>query len=178
MITIRSTMLAIVLTLSGMSLASAAAVTYTDIYDANGILLSNYGGTPSDSWIFDITDDGFDPALEVITLATVSLNLRDDIGKKYKYDKWWEFARLSSGNTVIDTWEVDTGTEVIMLTSLIQLNATGMLSMTLEAKKGDFYFDLATLDVKASPVPVPAAVWLFGSGLISLAGFARARQKA
>lgn len=30
--------------------------------------------------------------------------------------------------------------------------------------------------VTASPVPVPAAVWLFGSGLIGLAGFARRKK--
>ncbi|MCK5092950.1 MAG: VPLPA-CTERM sorting domain-containing protein, partial [Gammaproteobacteria bacterium] len=31
-------------------------------------------------------------------------------------------------------------------------------------------------DVGASVVPVPAAVWLFGSGLIGLVGFARRKK--
>ena len=38
---------------------------------------------------------------------------------------------------------------------------------------GEVWFD----NVSVSAVPVPAAVWLFGSGLIGLAGFAR-RKKA
>jgi len=36
-------------------------------------------------------------------------------------------------------------------------------------------FETATVNVSA--VPVPAAVWLFGSGLIGLAGFTRRRSK-
>ncbi len=38
-----------------------------------------------------------------------------------------------------------------------------------EARKGSFL-------VKVSPVPIPAAAWLFGSGLIGLAGLARKRS--
>jgi len=180
MITIRSTVLAIALALSQTSIASAAT-TYTDIYDAGGIKLGGtfWSLTDTDSWTFDITDDGFNPVTEDITSATVSLDLRDDAGYFFSYDLWLEFAQLSSGTTLIDTWEVDTGTEVFTITSLTSLNDTGTLSMTLEAVFGDFYFDQATLNAEAvSAVPVPAAAWLFGSGLISLAGFARARQKA
>lgn len=46
--------------------------------------------------------------------------------------------------------------------------------------KADPYFQIATssYNVQASiePVPVPAALWLFGSGLIGLAGFARRKK--
>jgi hypothetical protein len=38
----------------------------------------------------------------------------------------------------------------------------------------DIYFDSASLDVSA--VPVPAAAWLFGSGLLGLVGVARRRK--
>lgn len=181
MIKIRPSMLALALALSQMSVASAAT-TYTDTYDAGGIKLGGTFWSLNDtaSWTFDLTNDGFNPALETITSATVSLDLRDDSGFfSYSYDWLLEFAQLSSGNTVIDTWEVDTGTEMLMLTSLTSLNSSGTLSMTLEAVFGDFYFDQATLNAEAvSAVPVPAAAWLFGSGLIGLAGFARARNKA
>jgi len=175
-------MLAVALAISQTGVASAAATTYTDVYDAGGVFLQSnfWGPNDSNSWVFDITDDGFDPSLESITSATVSLDLRDDTGfKKYKADFFWEWARLSAGGTVIDVWEVDTGTEVVTLTSFTELNTSGTLSMTLEAKLGDFYFDQATLNADAvSVIPVPAAVWLFGSGLIGLAGFARANKKA
>ena len=47
--------------------------------------------------------------------------------------------------------------------------------MNLSTPDGIVVMDTSLLF--ASPVPVPAAVWLFGSGLIGLAGFAR-RKKA
>jgi len=41
---------------------------------------------------------------------------------------------------------------------------------------GGATFALAGALAPMSPVPVPAAVWLFGSGLLGLAGFARRRK--
>lgn len=38
---------------------------------------------------------------------------------------------------------------------------------------GSTYFDTSTLQIDISAVPVPAAVWLFGSGLALLAGLSR-----
>ena len=47
---------------------------------------------------------------------------------------------------------------------------------------GDFQFKISYLggdgnDVVLSPVPVPATIWLFGSGLVGLAGIGRARKR-
>jgi len=39
-----------------------------------------------------------------------------------------------------------------------------------------FYYELHLEGTIASAVPVPAAVWLFGSGLIGLFGFAKRRK--
>jgi hypothetical protein len=39
---------------------------------------------------------------------------------------------------------------------------------------GAGFFDTVSFDV--APVPVPAAVWLFGSGLLGLVGVARRRK--
>jgi hypothetical protein len=50
---------------------------------------------------------------------------------------------------------------------------------------GDWYVNVHTLDfpggeirgqVIVNPVPIPAAAWLFGSGLIALFGIARRKQ--
>ena len=40
-----------------------------------------------------------------------------------------------------------------------------------------FYLS-GTLGISLSPIPVPAAIWLFGSGLVGLIGFSRRKAKA
>ncbi len=181
---IRTCMLATALSLSYSGIASAATVwDHSSFYDAGGIKLSgsyssHWGNTKSDSWTFDLTP-GFDPATETATSGEIWLNLRDDKDKKW----WWksstlEFAQLTTGDEVSGVWQVISGTATYELTSLASINADGTLNVTLTATKGDFYFDDATLVIHDIPaVPVPAAVWLFGSGLLGLVGVARARRK-
>ena len=41
----------------------------------------------------------------------------------------------------------------------------------------DALFDGSTLEINAAPIPLPAAVWLFGAGLLGMFGFSR-RQAA
>ena len=62
-------------------------------------------------------------------------------------------------------------------------DVSGGVTLQLKADCGanpgctvDAYFDNIVIDVTA--VPVPAAVWLFGSGLIGLVGVARRKMKA
>lgn len=54
-------------------------------------------------------------------------------------------------------------------------------SFTLTAKGGGTAFRVKSLDVTQQPVaptvPVPAAAWLMGSGLVGLAGLARRQRK-
>jgi hypothetical protein len=54
-------------------------------------------------------------------------------------------------------------------------NTTGYATVTLEAD-GDFVYSLAGAPVSA--VPIPAAAWLLGSGLIGLGGMVRRRKAA
>ena len=60
------------------------------------------------------------------------------------------------------TWIADSGSSFGVNTALIEFNVSGVNE---------------ALVIDVAPVPVPAAVWLFGSGLIGLAGIAR-RKKA
>ena len=52
-------------------------------------------------------------------------------------------------------------------------NTTGFAAVTL-ASNGDFSYSLA--GAPAAPVPMPAAVWLMGSGLMAVAGVVRRRK--
>jgi len=184
---LRTCMLTTALSLahSGMAL-SATLWDHTDLYNANGIELKAGGPISTDNWEFDILADGYDPATESVISAIVTLKFRDDYDGSHSdggHESKSEFneaeLKLSADGSVIKTWEVDTGTQVIALSSLTTLSNTGLLSMTLEVTDGKLEFDTAQLDVHDIPtVPVPAAVWLFGSGLLGLVGVARARRKA
>jgi len=43
--------------------------------------------------------------------------------------------------------------------------------------RAPFYLDSASLNVTPSAVPLPAAAWLFGSGVLGLAGFSARKRK-
>lgn len=155
--------------------AAQAALVHTDYYDAGGIKLGGWG-TSSESWTFDILADGYNPATENVVSADIELNLRDDTGSSYSMQHHMdgaEYAQLQAGGDIIANWEVDTGSISFAVTSLFSLNTYGTLDVTLSATSGDFYFDDATLTANTTVVPVPAALWLFGAGLLALAGTAR-----
>jgi hypothetical protein len=56
-------------------------------------------------------------------------------------------------------------------------NATGYATVTLAAN-GDFTYALAGQTAPPSEVPVPAAAWLLGSGLLAMGGVIRRRKAA
>lgn len=71
---------------------------------------------------------------------------------------------ISEGNTSEMFWGV-----------LNELIGSGMVPAGVDLTPPFTIFGsvTGTLDVQADPVPVPAAVWLLGSGLLGLAGFKR-----
>ena len=73
-------------------------------------------------------------------------------------------------DTVVNT-NVTTGSET-------GIGGSPMLAGPFAGNSANFAFTSIHIDSITSEVPVPAAVWLFGSGLIGLVGVARRRKKA
>lgn len=90
-------------------------------------------------------------------------------------------AELLSGGPLFPNADPDVWSTAVFNTTLGP-DVAGGVTLQLKASCGaaasclaDIYFDNAKMEVNA--VPVPAAVWLFGSGLLGLVGVAR-RKKA
>jgi hypothetical protein len=60
------------------------------------------------------------------------------------------------------------------------ITTSGNIPISLTLKKGDhvdFLFNVTSYASAVQPVPVPAAIWLLGSGLIGLVGFKRRKRQ-
>lgn len=179
--------------------AQSASVTVQDIYDPADFIL---GSGSSHSFQHSILDQGFDPSKDSILDVDLSLYLKDDGDYDYNRTSWryscsysrWrgtrcysypytyyygqpEYAQVYADGNLYGSFEVDyfSMNYSIDLSSL----SDGLLDVTVKNSRGDFYFGKSILDVEfenLSPVPVPAAAWLFGSALLGFAGFSRHRK--
>ena len=82
-------------------------------------------------------------------------------------------ATVSGGNTVLSLPDIDFHDGILQF-----MGPVTSLSVTSSTVcGGDCSFQALTFGVDTSAVPIPSAVWLFGSGLLGLVGMAR-RKKA
>jgi hypothetical protein len=169
--------------------ASASIITDTEAVNSRvGYLFE--GAASQVNWTHDLSDHSFMPGTAMS--ATLSIEISDD------YDRWWnivpEYTSIVVG--VLDfqdddmiyraasDWEGSLG-----LNSLVSLNASGLLDVTLQSIVGDFLVGTSTLNVITSPLggkmasasdldtmstPEPATLLLMSIGL---AGFGVPRIK-
>jgi len=136
-----------------------------------------------DSFSVDIAGDFTELSGGVIDLGFDSAILRVD---SVVIDPYWDFLPEGGGPAVGDVWpeigfdvfvnDPATGTFTIATINLTAL-ALGSSSLSVLAAS-EFFSTSDTLsptriDGTVNVVPVPAAVWLFGSGLLGLVGVAR-----
>jgi len=125
-----------------------------------------------DSWVdvggqLRVRDWTSYPATEVNDFITETAALTNNDGE---FHNWEAGAAVAIGGT---DWE---GVTTIRVTVENVLTAT---SLTLgESAFIEKKFAGGAVGLVVNPVPVPAAVWLFGSGLLGLAGIARRKNAA
>ncbi|MDH5189857.1 MAG: VPLPA-CTERM sorting domain-containing protein [Gammaproteobacteria bacterium] len=100
------------------------------------------------------------------------------------FDNPWDYGTFTTGASTANG-VTNNGTAVANVgdvngDGLDDYTATFVSGGNVGAEWGDFngaaYVEVLKVDIMSSPVPVPAAVWLFGSGLVGLAGIARRRK--
>lgn len=106
------------------------------------------------------TLDGFQPFRDEQLFSAGDLNVKGSL------TQWG--ASASSDLTGIAGWGSDTEVRVTLENLLTATTLANGEQAFVEKK-----FEGIALTV--NPVPVPAAIWLFGAGLVSLIGFARRR---
>jgi len=164
-----------------LALGASASATGTGVFDFSG-LTNNGGLLPAHSY-FTIADLDFGSA----TSETISLRAYDAAGDLLT-DPWLEKPDWIFGNGPLVPsalpsyiWDAGAGTytfdgagETYAGNPNVAFSMLNTVPISvLEETKLTAY---ASFSIKApTVVPVPAAVWLFGSGLLGLAGFARRR---
>ena len=171
-------MLVVIAGLAGMIPAGAGATTITYTLSGAPICLSanapapcNEGGASLTAYAFSFNFPGVPGADEIITAATLTLDVWDDFGRSDGSEKI---------DLVLDVDDIlvngDVQNDIVI--SLADLDAlSDNLLVTLGADTGDFFFGGASLaltvedrpEEDVSSVPLPATLVLLGLGLVAVA---------
>ena len=162
--------------LAGSANAAFVPATWTD--SVGGSVKINQGG--SYAYEHDLTNEGFRPLTDLITDFSLSVNLFDDNDKTGEWATVQVADVLGLGNTYSFNFTSNNFNHGTTLLGLIELNALGSLSVTINSLYGDFYFGGSKLVAaglqESRQVPEPETLAMFGIGLVGVAAAARRRK--
>ncbi len=166
---------AVVMLFSG---ATNAATIYVPSYGSTGMQIFNYTFTSdfSGDVTIGVSDQGDDGVSSYLTSPTYPFSLDTDGASAQDTSAYF--------NTLGES-----GTDGELYIFALTASAGDVLTFEWEFHTDDYvpYNDFAFIDIEGvhyevlaqiSSVPVPAAVWLFGSGLLALIGIRRKSQAA
>jgi hypothetical protein len=123
------------------------------------------------SYTHDLRDEGFDPDLQTLKTAVLTINVRDDAMN----DKA-ERVQVTLDGQDQGAFKI-LGTDLEFLVDVERLQSDGELLVALGRSKGDFLFKHSTLEVEVEPVPEPTTLLLVASGLVGVMGLALRRRR-
>lgn len=164
----------IALSMGAASNASALAINITQM---------NFGGPSAASGIADTDNLGttfngtfFSAPWVATTLVTQTGGTFNWAGTSPEQGTFSYSVNLAAGETAFGTyftWSVNPNIPVVAV-----FNQDGSAGQGVAMQVGPFPGQTPTFQGTVSAVPVPAAVWLFGSGLLGLVGVARRKKAA
>ena len=165
---------AMVLSMGMASNASALAIDITAM---------NFGSTSAASGVVDTDNLGttfngsfFNAPWTATTLSTQTGGTFVFAGTSPEQGPYDYSVTLGAGETAFGTyftWSVNPNIPVVAV-----FNQDGSAGQAVPMQVGPFPGQAPTFQGTVQAVPIPAAVWLFGSGLVGLVGVARRRKAA